>query len=579
MVSYVNRHIMSQILGSPVYQYESVDNMIYRGPAEASIKVKDFNTCKMMCDKFDDCKGFTHEQIGNICHFYGPRDTVDMSYHFGHMATFLKSKKHEDPVVFFDEGVSRMNKALETFFESLHEKEYLSEKVANRIEAIDFHDKVRVNTDPDTKYLSSNRILNAEFSDADPVKNYSSLEEIDQDIIQLREHLYNAWNDYLSLRIAHDILVIIHDQMSNEDKEYYISKIQSGSEKSKNVIRNESVLAQKLEKYKNFVSAKKTLRAIKNEIEHPANDIQVTHDEVIRNSTDLVPQVIRSKYERMMDSMNHINTLSQSLQTAQGQLVSLDFEHIPKHDIKYLQHMNDEIVRKIAESRKYLVDMKEHLGMPNKNTDLTCKAYPHDDNKQKVRRLVDNHIRAGKVSRNQFAEDLDIQGYKCDSFDYSSRDNTAIPGEFSAWERSNAPEHRKLPGNSPFDDLVQTSGVQGSNRPGTGGVETMDDNKIPTDNKDTNVYVVPITYNDRFVILTLPGQQPSLPIIQPPTQDLEAKDIRIVPQGGSAIISETVIVEDTRTKLVSPVHKCVAILSGAVIITLIGFLYSRKKKN
>jgi hypothetical protein len=332
------------------YQIYDNRNFALSGTYDTAITSKyiaNVETCKQYCDSFDECNGFSHDQMQQKCVFYGPRRSINLDLHYGHMASYLKTCR-KLPI---QERISQSKTIIETLLKSF-EKSNTQKLNENRkiLESVDsksyngFNDAV---VNPSVNYERNNVVLNVEYKDAAPVKNYSSITAIDADADVLIDTINTSWVDYAKVQEAHDILTTIYDDLPQEDAEEYNTEIVNNFKSSKMVILQASMLLETLREYKKVLMVKQLFTKMQNELIKYANDLAVTV-EAINNTS--IPQVINAKKSRAQESFDFIINQLELFRNIQGIALSINHSKVPSRDITIINNYNKTIVNKFTSS-------------------------------------------------------------------------------------------------------------------------------------------------------------------------------------------------------------------------------------
>lgn len=356
------------------------------------IKTNNVDVCKQMCDRFDDCSGFTHDQIDNSCSFYteikNSGKNINDTYHFGHMAAFLKKSSTMPKKEFIPFAVNRIENSILLVNESLAKKSKFNYKIKGRVWS-DAARKLYADTDycPDDyrcetgdyqinnyridNYRTDAPSMNVQMKNAMPELNYSSVQQINADIISLNDALESLTLDYEHALTANDTLIAAYDYLPGSVSADYTEQILEL--KNKLEICNEQIiyLLSVLEEYKYFVLLRRILHELNKEIISPANDTIQTAQAIIKNFGILPDSSLRAMMDRLDDSYDKVLiVLSKIAKVQKTILFKYDLMAIPIPDRKFLIKFNNRIVEMIYSAVEIYNYVHMVCSIKNKRTNI-----------------------------------------------------------------------------------------------------------------------------------------------------------------------------------------------------------------
>lgn len=362
-------------------------NIIRNKPIVSQNRIKarhaDLVTCKQLCDSFDECHGFMHDEINHTCDFYGSDIQVDTYQHYGHMASYLKEgayqENEEDLNKFIERGIDMIEINGLRLEESLSKMRQFNKKVFESMFSTKYHLKWNSHKSETSNYFrKDNMILNVDYKNADPVKNYHLPEEVSNDAIELYKVIRNSDVDLLRLLLIHDVIIVLWDRFTSDEKNEAIERFKKYHDELLGLLSESLRLLTYLKTYRRYIQVRQKLEKMQNSIFPLANDIAETYKSLKEDQYILPAQIITAKLQRSQESLEKIEGNMYPLQIFQGEIFSLDFKLLPDYDIKRLQKLNNMIVMLFAKSRnKYnkilsLLDMEipkllEEQSTENKN--------------------------------------------------------------------------------------------------------------------------------------------------------------------------------------------------------------------
>lgn len=346
--------------------YNTIDNRILYGGPSKTLKVSNVDMCKRLCDRFDDCKGFTHEQIGDICQFYGPAAKLRLDYHVGHMAAFLKSGESQDPYDFFREAINRIEVALNMYDEAESAKREFNYYIRRKISAKESHEKGELYNNAKRNYTILNPITNVSYKNSTPETSYNSIDEINFDMYQLSENYSTSALDFENILTAHDTLVIIFDQLESQIANDYVEHISQAVESARLIIDQQKFLLKIMNNYKYFILLKKILNELHGELDSSVNEIVETGNGLLKNFVTLTPQAIKAKHERIEEQYQILMGRTQKIKKMQQILFKFDETQIGKYDQNMLIKENNDLIESVFSAMEMYSYLHESLAMSTK---------------------------------------------------------------------------------------------------------------------------------------------------------------------------------------------------------------------
>jgi len=316
--------------------------------------------CKKYCDSFDECNGFSHDQMTGNCVFYGPQRSIDLDKHYGHMASYLKTCSKLSKVDQIAQSKTIIESLLKSFDKSNTEKLNENRKILESVDSKKYHKFNDDVVNSSVNYERTNGVLNVEYKDASPVKNYSSISAIDSDANKLINTINTSWIDYAKVQEAHDLLTTIYDDLPVEDAKTYAIEIDNNMKSSKLVIQQASMLLDILKEYKKVLMVKQLMIKMKNELNKYENDLAVSVDSIINTS---IPQVIAAKKSRAEESFKHIIDQLELFRNLQGIALTINHEKVPARDITIIYNINKTVVNIFTTSIENSTKINIHSGI------------------------------------------------------------------------------------------------------------------------------------------------------------------------------------------------------------------------
>jgi hypothetical protein len=343
----------------------------------------------LLCSDLDECVGFAHDTVKNTCQFYkkpfngrsgltknvmrnnelikcDAANVKDILYPISPdsmIDLYIKDRRtvktEKELKNFVTKGMTQIDSAINQFYERTDAKNLRNTKIHESINATDYHIRHAEAIDRGTNYARNNMILNSEFKEI-PTRNFTTCREIDNAVFQLHGDLKTIVGDDQLLTSAYELLVSLQNDIGPETFVEYSATISTAAQTSMRIAQQIEYLLPRLREYSKMIKIRATLNTILGDLERSINDMNETHKELRKYNYDMntaavnlhIPQVVQSRYDRLTDSYEFIQSTKNKYLTTQTQASKLDISKLPEYDVQQIEQLNEQIKKIYVYSEK-----------------------------------------------------------------------------------------------------------------------------------------------------------------------------------------------------------------------------------